>query len=141
MIVKSDSFLFPAGLLYRSGAAFIDLFILILLYYGLYRLGVNMPDISIFIFSVVDAFFWVSTFFYYAILEWKYGATPGKMLMEIKVIPSQGKMTIWKSMLRNVLKVFSLGLLAIGYILIFFTKKRQALHDILAGCLVIKEKK
>ena len=38
-------------------------------------------------------------------------------------------------------KIVSAILLMIGYLMAAFTKRKQALHDIMAGCLVIRKPK
>ena len=60
-------------------------------------------------------------------------ATPGKRLMGIYVAGRDGhRLPLWRSILRNILKcLFILPPLFLGFILIWFTPRRQALHDLL----------
>ena len=79
---------------------------------------------------------------YYALLESsKYQATLGKMVLGIKVTNMQGqKISFARATGRHFAKMISGIILGIGFLMIAFTKKKQGLHDIIADCLVIKEK-
>lgn len=67
-----------------------------------------------------------------------WAATPGKRMIKIKVIGKDLKsIGILKSFFRNSLKFVSLGILFIGFFMIFFTKKKQGLHDIICNTLVL----
>jgi uncharacterized RDD family membrane protein YckC len=66
-------------------------------------------------------------------------ATFGKSIMGIKVITKNGeKLSFFRAMWRYISRIFSALILFIGYIMIPFTKKKQGLHDFMAGTLVIK---
>ncbi|MHA6249082.1 RDD family protein [Pontibacter sp. CAU 1760] len=77
---------------------------------------------------------------YYAGFESSaYQATPGKQAMGIFVTDTKGyPITFFRATGRFFGKVLSGVLLLIGYIMAAFTKKRQALHDLLAHTLVLK---
>ncbi len=65
-------------------------------------------------------------------------ATPGKMMMGIKVVDLNGqRITFAKSSWRNLAKSFSVLTLGMGYLMPLWTARRQALHDRAAGCLVV----
>jgi uncharacterized RDD family membrane protein YckC len=65
-------------------------------------------------------------------------ATPGKVLMSLVVTDMQGsKPTFARTTLRFFGKFISALIIFIGFIMIGFTKKRQGLHDRIAGCLVL----
>ena len=64
-------------------------------------------------------------------------ATLGKRAMRLKVTDIKGnKISLKKATIRFVFKIFLLGSL-----LVLFTKKKQALHDIIAGTVVIHKDK
>ena len=66
-------------------------------------------------------------------------ATFGKQMMGIKVTDVEGRrIDVTKAFIRQVGKFVSGAILCIGYIIAFFTAKKQALHDLLAGTLVVK---
>jgi uncharacterized RDD family membrane protein YckC len=75
---------------------------------------------------------------YFAVFEsssWQ--ATPGKKIIGVKVTDLQGeRITLGKAILRNVGRIAS-SVLYIGYIIIGFTQKKQGLHDMIAGTLVV----
>jgi uncharacterized RDD family membrane protein YckC len=43
-------------------------------------------------------------------------------------------------MIRNLSKIISTGTIGLGYMMGFFDKKQQCLHDKIAGTLVIKDR-
>ncbi len=68
-------------------------------------------------------------------------ATLGKKLMGLRVVDLDGRrITFWKSTSRNFNKSISSLILGIGYLMPLWTAKRQALHDRMAHCLVIKKR-
>lgn len=77
---------------------------------------------------------------YYALMETYNGATLGKMAIGLKVTDLEGnKISFLKATGRYFGKIISGIILLIGYIMAAFTEKKQALHDIMAGCLVVKK--
>ncbi|HZB15383.1 MAG TPA: RDD family protein [Chryseolinea sp.] len=78
---------------------------------------------------------------YWSIMESsKYQATVGKMALGLKVSDVDGQnLDFVKSLIRNVCKIISGMILGIGYIMAGFTEKKQGLHDIIAGTLVVKK--
>lgn len=84
---------------------------------------------------------WMTIFtILFALLEssqWQ--ATPGKKIVGIKVCNLEGeRLDFAQSFLRNFNKIFSMIPLDLGFFLAGLTRKRQALHDIMAKCLVVK---
>lgn len=68
----------------------------------------------------------------------KLQATLGKKWTKIKVVNEEGtKASVMQIILRNFLKILSLLLVFGGFFLIFFNKKRKALHDYITGTLVV----
>lgn len=78
---------------------------------------------------------------YYALLEsssWQ--ATLGKKALGLEVTDLQGhRISFGRATGRFFGKIISAIILWIGFIMAGFTEKKQALHDILAGCLVIRK--
>jgi uncharacterized RDD family membrane protein YckC len=65
-------------------------------------------------------------------------ATPGKRIFRLYVTDLSGKrIGFGRALLRNLARQIS-GIFFIGYIMAGFTERKQALHDILAGCLVLR---
>ena len=76
---------------------------------------------------------------YFAMMEssaWQ--ATLGKRVMGIKVADVNGaRISLGRATLRLAIKAFLSGWFLIGYIMAFFTQRKQALHDMIAGTLVL----
>lgn len=82
----------------------------------------------------------VAAWLYFALMESKKGATLGKMALGIIVTDMSGNMiSFGRASGRYFAKIVSSLTLGIGYIIAGFTQQKQALHDILAGCLVINK--
>jgi len=65
-------------------------------------------------------------------------ATPGKRILRIYVTDLNGqRITFVRALIRNLARQIS-GFLFIGYLVAGFTEKKQALHDIVASCLVLR---
>ena len=79
---------------------------------------------------------------YYAFFEtssWQ--ATPGKRVFRLYVTDlAGGKITLQRSTIRYFGRKISEVTFLVGYFIAGFTEKKQALHDILAGCLVLRRR-
>ena len=80
---------------------------------------------------------------YFALMESsKSQATLGKMALGLKVTDLEGNpISFARATGRYFGKIISGMILYIGYILAGLTEKKQALHDIIAECLVIRKNK
>lgn len=78
---------------------------------------------------------------YYALMESsRFQGTLGKMAVQIKVTDLEGnRITFGRATGRYFGKLVSALVVFIGYIMVAFTEKKQGLHDIMAGCLVLKK--
>jgi len=76
---------------------------------------------------------------YYAVMESsRKQATLGKMALGIKVTDQNGaRLSFGRATGRHFAKILSSMIMAIGYFMAGFTAKKQALHDMVAGCLVV----
>ena len=91
--------------------------------------------------------FLLFTFGINAIIGWLYYATfessekmatPGKLTFGIKVTDMEGeKISFSKATGRYFGKYLSTLVVFVGFLMAAFTEKKQALHDILANCLII----
>ena len=91
--------------------------------------------------NVIVGFFMIlGILFYFPTFEssiWQ--ATPGKKLLNLKVTDLDGeRIGFGKALIRNWSKALSVLILLIGFLMVAFTKKKQGLHDIIAGTLVIE---
>lgn len=78
---------------------------------------------------------------YYALMESsKNQATLGKMALGLKVTDMEGnRISFGRATGRYFGKIISGIILYIGFILAGLTEKKQALHDMMASCLVVKK--
>lgn len=68
-------------------------------------------------------------------------ATPGKMALGLIVTDSNGdRISFGRALGRYFAKFISSIILLIGFIMIGFTERKQGLHDMIAGTLVLKGK-
>jgi uncharacterized RDD family membrane protein YckC len=66
-------------------------------------------------------------------------ATLGKQLLGLQVVDANGaRLTFVRSLLRNLAKIISSLPLGLGYVLAAFTPRKQALHDVITKCLVVR---
>jgi uncharacterized RDD family membrane protein YckC len=81
-------------------------------------------------------------FFYSIVMESSARqGTWGKVLMGLKICDEQGNtISFGRAITRNLSKIISSCSLGIGYLIGFFTKKQQCLHDLIAGTLVVKDR-
>ena len=93
------------------------------------------------VFSTVGLIGQVVNVLYYSFMESsKYQATIGKLALGLIVTDMNGeKLDFVKALIRNVSKIVSTVILLVGYLLAAFTEKKQALHDMIAGTLVVKK--
>ena len=78
---------------------------------------------------------------YFSVMESsRYQASLGKMAMGIKVVDFDGnRISFRTAVLRAVGKILSQSIMWIGFIMAAFTERKQGLHDIIAGTLVVKK--
>jgi len=107
-------------------------------------LGIVAPNIDLFDSQVVwDVIGFATVWLYFTVMESssKQG-TLGKMALGIFVTDMDGnRISFARANGRYFGKILSELILGFGYVMIAFTEKKQALHDKLAGCLVLKKQK
>jgi uncharacterized RDD family membrane protein YckC len=78
---------------------------------------------------------------YYALLEsssWQ--ATLGKKALGLEVTDLEGRrIGFGRATGRTFAKIISAMILYVGFMMAGFTEKKQALHDMIAGCLVVRK--
>jgi uncharacterized RDD family membrane protein YckC len=129
-----------AGFGKRLVAYVIDMLILVVFWFavGAFVLGLGGNPGALAETPAIIEFFVI--WMYFALNESsRRQATWGKQLLGLKVTDLSGeKIGFWKATGRHLGKILSGGLFLIGFIMAAFTEKHQALHDKMAGCLVIK---
>jgi uncharacterized RDD family membrane protein YckC len=102
----------------------------------------TVPAAFIALILLASAFSVLITWVYYAWMESsQYQGTLGKMALGLIVTDQQGRpVTFARASGRFFAKIIT-GMipLGIGYIMAGFTEKKQALHDMIAGCLVLRK--
>ncbi len=90
---------------------------------------------------VISLIFIPLTFLYYCLME-SSGArgTLGKLILGIRVTDLAGqRISFGRALGRNLAKMLSGLILGIGYLMVAFTARKQALHDMIAGCVVVRK--
>jgi len=96
----------------------------------------SLKENQIFLFVITV----IPTWLYYALLESsaKQG-TLGKVILGMKVVDyNNQRISFARATGRYFSKIISAIILMIGFIMVAFTAKKQGLHDMIAGTLVIK---
>ena len=76
---------------------------------------------------------------YYVYFWTTSGQTPGKMIMKIKVVATDGsKLTVTKAILRYIGYLVSAAVIFLGFIWVLFDADKQGWHDKIAGTYVVK---
>ncbi len=79
---------------------------------------------------------------YFALFESsKMQGTPGKRIMGVRVTDFKGNRILFgRATLRHFSKLISTLIIFAGFLMIAISRKKQGLHDKIAGCLVLKTK-
>lgn len=68
----------------------------------------------------------------------EYQATPGKMALGLRVVDLHTRPPgFWRALGRAAARYLSAALIFLGYLMAAFTRRRQTLHDLIAGTLVL----
>jgi uncharacterized RDD family membrane protein YckC len=125
-----------------AAAIYFIIWILFLAWYDKIHRGKEDFDISekAVGYTILAAFL-LGTWLHHALLESSYKkATVGKMVVGIFVTDVQGKrISFWRASGRFWSKAISWLILGIGFIMAAFTGKKQALHDLNAGSVVVRK--
>jgi uncharacterized RDD family membrane protein YckC len=91
-------------------------------------------------FLITFSFSTLASWIYEAALESsKYQATLGKMALGLKVTDLEARrISFLRATARHFAKILSGLVLMIGFIMAGFTERKQALHDMIAGTLVMR---
>ena len=111
--------------------------------FGLTSVLFSMADLNVFMsllasgFAVLSAVIWIVYFTYF---EGTTGQTPGKKLLDIKVVSGSGRQpTMGAALIRTILRIIDgIAFYILGLVIILLTEKKQRLGDILANTVVVK---
>ena len=97
----------------------------------------EIVDIEMFsLYLTFSNVFFVLYFSVFEATSWQ--ATPMKKIFKLKIKDQYGnRPSFIRIIIRNISKLLSGYIFLIGYIIALFSKKRKALHDIIAGCIVV----
>jgi uncharacterized RDD family membrane protein YckC len=96
--------------------------------------------------AMLGAQLWILTFslffdwLYFTLLESSpLQATPGKLALGLRVTDLHGqRVSFMRATGRWLGKIVSMLILFVGYLMVAFTERKQALHDLMAGTLVMR---
>ncbi len=145
MELKNEEYEY-AGFWIRVGASIIDMILLIVIIMPIMFIVYGEEQIfysdKIILGSVDFLLNYIFPFFA-TIIFWIYkSATPGKMMLHLKVVDEEtgNKLTIGQSIGRYFAYIISIIPLLIGFIWVAWDKKKQSWHDKLAKSVVIRKK-
>lgn len=132
------------GFLLRGGAAIIDAVLInvaafvIGLVFGLFLRSAEQAESLDLLFRLLGL---VIAWLYWALMESSpLQATVGKLAVGARVTDLEGKrISFGRATGRFFGRILSAVILLIGYFMALFTPKKQALHDMLAGTLVVNK--
>jgi len=77
---------------------------------------------------------------YAGILLSRYGTTPGKMILNMKVVDAEtgGNPSFWKAFLRECVKILGILPIYLGCVIAAFDSEKRALQDRVCGTRVVK---
>ncbi len=134
-----------AGFWVRVAAGFIDsilVFVIIILYIVLVGRFCDLLATSSTVKTVLSIFlpFFFIPPLYLVLMNFKCGATFGKMIFCLRIVTSDNQpIGLKASILRYLGTILSVNILVIGHLIILFDPKKRALHDILCSTLVIQD--
>lgn len=126
-----------AGFWSRVAALIVDNAIITILGIALMIGAASVGDAAV---AIANFALFLIAFLYWPLMESsERQATLGKQLLGIQVTDVNGaRLTFVRSLLRNLAKIISSLPFGLGFLLAAFTARRQALHDIITKCLVVR---
>ena len=113
---------------------------LILIHCLAYLTSVTLNEMAMIVFAFLLLYGLIGVWLYFSLFESsRKQATPGKLLLSIKVVgPNGSRMSFGRATGRYFSNFLSGLIIGVGYFMMGFTRKKQALHDMIADCFVIK---
>jgi uncharacterized RDD family membrane protein YckC/tRNA A-37 threonylcarbamoyl transferase component Bud32 len=82
---------------------------------------------------------WVLLLYWMFMESSRFQASVGKMAMHVRVVDKEGRrLSLLRALGRNGSKIVSLATLTFGFMMAGWTQKKQALHDLLTDCCVVR---
>ncbi len=102
--------------------------------------GIEITSPSFLLFSPYKVTFLILLLLYFTLMTKLLQQTVGKMIMAIKVVPSNGGDLTWGTVIiRETIGRFISKTLTVPYLLAIFMPRKEALHDIFADTNVVHE--
>lgn len=80
-----------------------------------------------------------ASYFYYAAVPALFGCTPGKFIARLEIVSTDGVRLSWgRATVRWIGSIACAFTFGFGFLPLFFTPRRQGLHDLLAGTCVVR---
>jgi uncharacterized RDD family membrane protein YckC len=137
-----------AGFWWRLLAVFLDVLVilsgvLLLLFAIAGMIAITGQDSILHTPLAISIFYWtvagLSAAYFILLESGANGATLGKRWLNIMIQDTQGsRLTLFNAVNRQLARVFSCLIFFTGFLIQPFTKRKQALHDLLAGTVVVK---
>lgn len=128
----------PAGPLPRAAALVVDTIIQVIIFYALSIPAVFLGKYSS---GIIQILAFLDFWFYHTLFEMLMrGQTPGKRMMNLRVIRENGSPITWEaSILRNFIRMVDMlpGSYLFGLVSLFFTQHFQRIGDLVAATLVV----
>lgn len=136
-VTMSGGELAYAGFWARFAALIIDNAILMIVAVVLIAVASLVDEALV---ALATAIYFIGSLLYWPIMECSARqATFGKQLLGLQVTTAVGeRASFLRSLARNLAKIISAIPLYIGFLLAAFTSRKQALHDIIATCVVVR---
>ena len=122
-------------------------YVALVIFFGILFAIFGDSDAVMMTLSGLSVIFWIAYFtlgytFYFYYFYKKSGATPGKKVMQLKVVKTKDfrYLTFWETFLREVIgkRFISQFFFYLGYFWYYMSEKRQAWQDMLASTYVVK---
>lgn len=126
-----------AGFWARVAASSLDMSIIVLIALALGMAGTVGGEIVALAAGVIN--FFVALLYGPVLESSARQATFGKQMLGLQVTDVEGNRTSFlRALGRNLAKIISYIPLCIGFLMVAFTAKKQGLHDMVAGCVVVR---
>lgn len=137
---KAEGSLQYAGVLLRCLGGIFDAIVLFILGFFIALLTGQTTGDGFELYGFSAFVWWMIGFVYYAAFECKLGATPGKMVIGLRVIKTDGEVCDCKAaVIRTICRIID-NFFFIGVLIMLFSKRNQRFGDHMANTVVIKAK-
>ena len=136
--IRVDAFLTDLVTLY----VIVLVSVLVLLLCLAYLTNVTLNELAVIVYVFLFLFGLIGAWLYFSLFESsRKQATPGKLLLCIKVVgPDGSRISFGRATGRYFAKFLSGLTIGVGYVMAGCTPRKQALHDMITDCFVLRQK-